>query len=59
MNKTIMVKKQDDSAKLRKRMTISISPETHRRLSEKGKYGESMDDILQRLILEAEKRSDI
>ena len=54
-----MVKKQDDSAKLRKRMTISISPETHRRLSEMGKYGESMDDILQRLILEAEKRSDI
>ena len=58
MSESIMVKK-DNSAKLSKRMTISISPETHRILSDMGKYGETMDDILQRLILEAKKRADI
>ena len=59
MSKTIMVKKQDDSAKLRKRVTISISPETHKELSEIGKYGESMDDIIKRVLKEAKKGSDI
>ena len=59
MSKTIMVKKQDDSAKLKKRVTISISPETHKELSEIGKYGESMDDIIKRVLKEAKKRSDI
>ena len=50
-----MVKKEkqqqdDESAKPRKRMTISISPETHKELSEMGHYGETMDQIIQRLV---------
>jgi hypothetical protein len=53
MSKTVMVKKEkqdDESAKPRKRMTISISPETHKELSEMGRYGETMDEIIQRLL---------
>lgn len=30
--------------------TIRVSSETHEQLSEIGKYGESMDNILQKLI---------
>ena len=56
MSKTIMVKKE--SAKPRKRMTISISPETHEELSHMGHYGETMDEILQRLINKVKYEAD-
>ena len=56
-----MVKResQDYKGKVRNRITISISPETHKELSEIGKYGESMDDIIKRVLKEAKKKSDI
>ena len=57
-----MVKKiveDTDKGIKKKRVSISIGPDTHKELSELGKYGESMDDIIKRVLKEAKKRADI
>jgi predicted CopG family antitoxin len=50
---------QGYKTKLRRRVTISISHETHRKLSQLRKNGESIDDAILRVLNEAVKRPDI
>lgn len=50
---------QADRTKLRSRVTISISHERHRKLSQLRKNGESIDDVILRVLNEAVKRPDI
>lgn len=48
-----------DKTKLRRRVTISISHETHTKLSQLRQNGESIDDAILRVLNEAVKRPDI
>jgi predicted CopG family antitoxin len=35
---------------------VAVSEETHKRLADRGKWGESMDDLIKELLDKAEKR---
>lgn len=38
------------------RITIAVTPENHEKLTKLGRYGESMNDIISRIILESSRR---